>query len=131
MARTLSVSLRYITASVSLILLSACTSIKIYDDNTVSVERYFGFPIINVTPNTGAIALVETKGLGFISTPTGTTLGWVSEQLASVPIDAKCHVVLWLEDPEQLELLLSLLQRHQQSLDNICIASHGGTQNDN
>lgn len=73
-----------------------------------------------------AAVVAETKGLGIVSTPTGLTLGWVSELFTALPEPSRCQVVLWIEKPADFASVLSLLHNSEKSLNRICIIGKGG-----
>lgn len=106
--------------------IAGCTSIHLHNQDSVTVTTKFGLTVIRLDQLPTAATVVKTDGLGVISTPTGVTIGWVSELFAAIPADSRCQIFLWIEKQSELESLLSLLRKNEKSLNNICIIDSGG-----
>lgn len=116
----------YCLVFVTVFILCGCTSIHIHGNGTVKTTSRWGITQINFDPNTSNATIVESRGLGIISTPRGVTLGWLSEVFAAVPEHSRCQVILWIENRTEVESILELLHKDEKSLNNICILNKSG-----
>lgn len=110
---------------VLLIALTGCTTVHIHDKDAVSVSTRFGITSIQVQPTKNNVAIIDSRGLGLISTPRGVSLGWVNEAFVSLPEHSRCLAVLWVENRSELEAVLALLNKYEKSLNNICVLNKG------
>ena len=106
--------------------MAGCTSVHVYDKNSVTVTNNFGLAVVELSAKSDSVLLSELKSLGLIYTPTGLTLGWRSELLVAVPEWSRCQTILWIENPDQLKVVQSLLKINEDSLENICTLTKGG-----
>jgi len=117
---------RTVLTAIALPIAGGCTSIHLHNQDSVTVTTKFGLTVIHLNPAHSAVTVVKTDGLGVISTPTGITIGWVSELFAAVSVDSRCQILLWIEKQSELESVLSLLRKNEKSLNNICIIDNRG-----
>lgn len=89
-----------------LLILSACTVLKIEDPNgVIKIERSFGGVIINPS-SSGSFVVYEIQGMGYASTPLGTSLGYTKQTIATG--DSSCRLIVWVSEDlnnEDLEKL--------------------------
>ena len=104
--RTMGLALTIGIASM-LLLLTGCTTVSITDaTGTTRVQRYFGVVSIELAPTTTAV-VAETRSFGYQNGPMGMTLGAGLNRIAALP--KACHLVVWIEHPEQIEALQQML----------------------
>ncbi|WP_089725461.1 hypothetical protein [Candidatus Thiosymbion oneisti] len=95
-----------IAVSLALIL-GGCTTIKITDrGGVVTIAREFGFASVQLHPETDAL-VAEISSLGYLATPIGQSFGYTKQFAAFLP--ENCKVILWVEDPEQVSAIKTLL----------------------
>lgn len=98
-------------------LASACTVIEVRDsEGTTTIERRFGFASINMEPGRHAV-MARSTVLGVAGTPLGMDVGYSDQAVALLP--ARCHLVLWVEHPGQVEVL----RRQLQDREDICVVT--------
>lgn len=97
--------------------LLGCTTISITEkDGKVRVSRSFGAITIEMVPGSKSV-LAEAVGLGYLTGPLGTTIGFSKNSFAVLGRD--CRLILWNSDKEQAKQLQELLGNHA----NVCIIS--------
>jgi len=88
-------------------MLAGCATVSITDHSgNTRVESHFGVVSIELGPTTSAV-VAETSSFGYLSGPMGISLGIGHSRIAALPQD--CRLVLWLEQPGQVEELRHLL----------------------
>jgi hypothetical protein len=99
------------------LVLIGCTTISIVDQGgKVSVSRNWGTIKVELNPGTQT-ALAEITGLGYLSGPLGTTLGFSKSSF--VALGENCQLILWIKDAEQVQQLKNTLANPE----NLCIIS--------
>lgn len=78
------------------LLLPACTVLKIEDKNgAIRIERSIGGVTINPSP-ISSFVVYDLQGLGYVSTPLGTSLGYTKQSIATG--DSSCRLIVWVSD---------------------------------
>lgn len=97
-------------------LLPACTVLKIEDKNgTLRIERSIGGVTINPSPSSSFV-VYDIQGLGYVSTPLGSSLGYTKQSIATG--DSSCRLIVWVsedlnsEDHEELRKIPSICIRN-------------------
>lgn len=72
---------------------TACTTVELV--TSTGIQRWTSIgTVLHVTVPAGMPALVSTQGIGLVRSAVGTTLGWVDERVAAVPLQSNCLVQL-------------------------------------
>lgn len=86
----------------------ACTVIELRGGpDDVRIERSFGFATLDVHPQRDAV-VARTRIVGVGRSPFGFSAGWSDHEIAALP-QSDCRVVLWIEDPAQVETFRALI----------------------
>ena len=92
---------------VALFTLHGCTNITIQEkDGSVTIQREFGFLILNANPDTDAI-VAEITALGYMSSPMGVSVGYGKHSVALLP--DSCRIVIWIEGENDLLKVKSIM----------------------
>jgi hypothetical protein len=87
--------------------LSACTVVKVRDDQGVKVSYYPGLAVIKVTA-ADRVQVIEAQSVGAAAVGNQFSLGWSHSRIALVPPD-RCHFITWRLTSDQLAELRGLL----------------------
>lgn len=94
---------------------SSCTVIEItHSDGEISIERNFGFSVVNIAPDSGA-TISKISSLGFNVNPLGYSIGMNRQVLATM--DNNCRMMLWVDENTDIQLLESVIR----DVDTVCI----------
>lgn len=106
---------RRCAALLPLLWLSSCTTVSITNsDGAVRIERYFGVVSVELAPGTKAV-VAEVSSIGYLASPMGDSVGFAHSTIAA--LSPECHLVIWLEQPEQIRWLNELLAGKK----NLCV----------
>lgn len=82
----------------------------------MKISRSFGVIKVDLNPNTN-ITLAEISGLGYLTSPLGTTVGFTKSNFAA--LGENCRLILWVKDDNQVLKLKNILG----NLENLCVVS--------
>ncbi len=96
--------------------------VQVSASGTNDIEQGFGVVEINLAPGDAA-QIVRLDGFGLVLAPGGFTLGWTRATYVTAP--PACQLVVWIENSQQAQELLSLLGGRS----DVCrITDNGGRQ---
>lgn len=105
---------------------AACTAVHVHEKGAMETSYFLGVPVVRLDSTGNDSTIVDIKGFGIVSTPTGLTVGWVDQIHAAVPADSRCQVVIWLRNFDEISRLLQVLEKNNSSLNNICLFEKRG-----
>jgi hypothetical protein len=99
-------------------LTSGCSVINIYDDG-VKVSSYIGLPIYSLESNGGAVYF-DITGLGFITSPSGASFGYVQQVYAQIPTGT-CSIVFFTRSEKQSAAVIASLKKSNIDPSTVCL----------
>ena len=95
---------------------AGCMTVRVEaGPNDVKIERHWGYLRLDfATPDQMLVA--QASGLGLITSPTGTTLGYSRQRFAA--LGPRCHVVLWIDASSALD---AAARRALEQLSGTCL----------
>lgn len=102
------------------ITLSGCAQVTVITDKDGPREAWkFGVLAIDLTPS-AENTIISVKGIGLISNPSGTTLGYANAKV--VRLGDECRVVISTKDLETIKSNEEELRRLLKSVEKSCVA---------
>ena len=90
-----------------------CYSVTVISPTETKVERGVGVVKINMNADANSF-FTELKGVGFASTPMGTSIGFMRHEFAVV--NDSCKLIVWIENKQEIDNLKELIG----DTENIC-----------
>ena len=106
-------------------LCAACTEVRIYDADSVSIHHSIGLAKIEVS-GTKRPAYVTTAGVGAVLGQNAVVLGWKKEEMVIFPDARHCSVLIVLPDGISIKKVEDDLKSDGQDLDSICFSGRSG-----
>lgn len=105
---------------------AGCATVHTSSGAEVKVSQGFGVLSVHILPSSTEPLVVVTEGLGIVAASQSTTIGAVSEFVASFPQLARCHAVIVVQSNVELDALRQLLIADPSRLNNICLTTKEG-----
>lgn len=118
----------------NVVLLTSCTTVQVIVGSSVQVERYFGFPVVNIQGSENALTAVRLQGTGIMVSDSNFILGHVDDFTVRQDLtksNGNCSMIVLIEDEVNATELLQELRLNRNKYAGICAVHINSERNNN
>lgn len=105
------------------VLLTSCTTVQVIESGSVRVERYFGFPVVNIQSSENALTAVRLQGTGIMVSDSHFIFGYVDDFTVRQDLtrsNGNCSMIVLVEDDVDATALLQEFRLNKNKYADIC-----------
>jgi hypothetical protein len=106
----------------ALLVVEGCTDVTIQTGDQIDVSRSFGLGSIRFGELSRPL-LVRTTGFGVLGGATHLAIGWMDEKLIVFPDPSKCQLLVYVDQPQDLEKVVTTLEHSGIPPTKFCVAT--------